>query len=123
MEWNVKMTKTFESWFDSLNEPEHQKVLEAIFLLKSVGPFLGRPTADTLEVPKKKKKLLLNLKELRVQHEGACYRCAFIFDPKRNAVLLCAGNKQGKAKKLFYDSLISSAENEYTEYLKGMESE
>jgi hypothetical protein len=40
----------------------------------------------------------------------------FIFDPLRQAVLLCGGNKTGD--KRFYDRMIPIAEKSYQQYLK-----
>ncbi|WP_331879716.1 type II toxin-antitoxin system RelE/ParE family toxin [Legionella adelaidensis] len=56
-----------------------------------------------------------NLKELRIQHQGRPYRVFFAFDPKRNAVLLCGGNKTGK--KRFYDMMVPIAEQEFLNHL------
>jgi len=38
------------------------------------------------------------MKELRVQSLGKPLGAFFAFDPKRKAVLLCAGNKTGNEK-------------------------
>jgi hypothetical protein len=42
---------------------------------------------------------------------------AFVFDPKRQAVLLVAGDKTGANQKLFYQRLMDKAEKRYDVYL------
>ena len=59
-----------------------------------------------------------NLKELRLQHSGKPYRILYAFDPKRSAVLLCGGRKNGKKDKLFYKRMIYLAEKVFARYLK-----
>ena len=60
-----------------------------------------------------------NLKELRVQHKGKPYRVFFAFDPLRQAVMLCGGDKTGN--KQFYESMIPVAEREFMNYLHELE--
>jgi hypothetical protein len=57
-----------------------------------------------------------NLKELRIQHRGQPYRAFFVFDPQRQAIVLCAGNKQGD--KRFYERMTPLAESIYQRYLQ-----
>ncbi len=57
-----------------------------------------------------------NMKELRVQSKGDPIRAFFAFDPKRQAILLCAGNKTGNEKR-FYDVMIPIADREFSEHL------
>lgn len=73
---------------------------------------LGRPDVDTLNGTKNIK----NLKELRIQHKGKPYRIFFAFDPLRQAVMLCGGNKSGN--KRFYETLLPIAEKEFLTYLE-----
>lgn len=56
------------------------------------------------------------MKELRVQIKRKVFRIFFVFDPKRNAVLLIGGDKRGN--KRFYDDLIPIADKLYDEYLE-----
>ncbi|HZD75918.1 MAG TPA: type II toxin-antitoxin system RelE/ParE family toxin, partial [Acidobacteriaceae bacterium] len=56
-----------------------------------------------------------NMKELRVQHDGHPYRILFIFDPKRNAVLLIGGDKTGNNR--WYDEFVPKADAIYISYL------
>ncbi len=109
--WNVVTVERFDEWFLLLNEAEQISVLAAIKLLEVKGPHLGRPYVDSLQGATK----VGNLKELRVQHHGKPYRIFFAFDPRRQAVLLCGGDKTGK--KRFYESMMPVAEHEFFVYL------
>ena len=109
--WDVVTVEVFDSWFLSLSEPEQTDVLAYVKLLEVEGPNLGRPYVDSLADVKQVK----NLKELRVQHQGKPYRVFFAFDPKRQAVLLCGGDKTGD--KRFYKRMIPVAEREFIKHL------
>lgn len=109
--WTVIYEQPFEDWFLSLSEAEQIDIFAYINALKNNGPQLGRPYVDTLKGSK-----LKNLKELRVQHAGYPYRILFAFDPKRQAVLLCGGNKTND--KRFYERMIPIAETSYQRYLE-----
>ena len=74
---------------------------------------LGRPLADRVRHSR-----LSNLKELRPGSAGRSeIRILYIFDPKRNAVLLAAGDKAGKWEA-WYRQAIPLAEQRYENYLK-----
>lgn len=94
-----------------MNKQEQQSILTGIFKLQELGPMLGRPEVDTLTGTKKVK----NLKELRIQHNGHPYRVFFAFDPLRQAVMLCGGDKTGN--KRFYDTMIPIAEQAFLAHL------
>lgn len=113
--WNVVTVECFDSWFLGLNRSEQQDVLAAILVLEEFGPVLGRPYVDSLKGTDKVK----NLKELRVQHKGKPFRMLFAFDPQRQAVMLCGGDKTGD--KHFYEKMIPVAEREFLHYLQGLE--
>lgn len=76
------------------------------------GPSLGRSHVDTLNGSKH-----ANMKELRFRSDGGVWRVAFAFDPKRNAVVLVAGDKSGVSEKRFYARLIATADVRYDEHL------
>ena len=90
-------------------------MLAAIFVLEQHGPTLGRPHVDSIKGTVKVK----NLKELRVQHKGKPYRIFFAFDPLRQAVMLCGGDKTGNRQ--FYENMITIAEREFQNYLQELE--
>ena len=74
-------------------------------LLMLFGPQLGRPRVDTLNGSRH-----ANMKELRFDAAGGVCRVAFAFDPRRNAILLVAGDKSGGSEKRFYKLLIEKAD-------------
>lgn len=115
MAWKVITVENFDDWFLSLDSSEQQNVLAAILVLEQFGPALGRPYVDSLKGTDKVK----NLKELRVQHKGKPIRAFFAFDPLRQAVMLCGGDKTGN--KHFYETMIPIAEREFLNYLKELE--
>jgi len=63
-----------------------------------------------------------NMKELRFRADGGVWRVAFAFDPRRNAVLLIAGDKSGVSELKFYKRLIDKADRRYKEHLENLES-
>lgn len=115
MAWKVVTVEYFDTWFFSLDDSEQQDVLAAILVLEQFGPALGRPYVDSLKGTDKVK----NLKELRVQHKGKPFRVIFAFDPLRQAVMLCGGDKTGA--KHFYETMIPIAEREFLNYLQELE--
>lgn len=86
--WKTIVSGTFEEWFAGLRETEQDAVLDRINVLRTVGPTLGRPYADTVHGSRHR-----NMKELIVPHDVIWG--FFAFDPNRNAVLLCGGSKTG----------------------------
>jgi hypothetical protein len=82
-------------------------------MLIEAGPELGRPLADRVHHSR-----LSNLKELRPGSAGRSeMRILYIFDPKRKAVLLVAGDKAGQWD-VWYRKAIPQAEERYELYLK-----
>jgi hypothetical protein len=73
---------------------------------------LGRPDVDTLKDSK-----FANMKELRFRADGGVWRVAFAFDPKRDAIMLVAGDKSGGSEKTFYRRLIQKADKRFKEHL------
>ena len=115
MSWNVFFHENFEAEFNLLTEDVQDEMLAHVSKIEEFGPTLGRPSVDTLKASKHK-----NMKELRFQIEGV-WRVAFAFDPQRQAILLVAGNKQGKNQKKFYQDLIRKADTRFSDYLKSQE--
>ena len=76
------------------------------------GPQLGRPYADTLKGSKH-----ANMKELRFDAAGGVWRAAFAFDPRRQGILLVAGDKSGMRQGRFYQKLIAKADKRYAAHL------
>lgn len=57
------------------------------------------------------------MKELRFDAADGAWRVAFAFDPRRQAILLVAGDKSGGSEKRFYRSLIATADERFDEHL------
>lgn len=87
-----------------------EKVLADLRNLETYGLKLSRPYADTVKGSRHK-----NMKELRVQYSGRPVRAFFAFDPKRQAIVLCAGDKSND--KRFYETMIRLADEEFTAHL------
>lgn len=112
MVWDTQTTPVFDKWYDGLNEAEQVEVAGMLALLVLNGPALSRPHADTLNGSKHS-----NMKELRGKTPGAVLRVAFAFDPRRTAVILAGGNKNGISEKRFYRSLVSMADTLFDGHL------
>lgn len=113
--WQVEATDRFWKWLQAQDEALRLDVLAAMKLLAQDGPHLGRPFVDTLMLSR-----VPNMKELRVQSKGRPIRSFFVFDPRRHAIVLCAGNKQGKNQKRFYQQMLHIAETEYHHHLNAI---
>ena len=62
------------------------------------------------------------MKELRIQSKGKPLRAFFAFDPRRKAILLCAGNKSENEKR-FYKVMIPLADKEYQAHIDNLEAD
>lgn len=109
--WVVIARPKFLHWLDSQDKLIQKRVAVSLQMLEDMGPSLGRPYADTVYGSRFK-----NMKELRIQCQGRPVRAFFAFDPKRQAVVLCAGDKTGD--KRFYEKLIPMADAEFQLYMQ-----
>lgn len=114
MEWKVLLDVDFKLWLLEQAQDVQTALFAHIGLLAAFGPSLGRPHVDTLKGSR-----LPNLKELRVQFQGEPWRVLFAFDPKRRAIVLVGGNKQGDAR--WYKKNIPVAEQRDARHLAQME--
>ncbi|WP_204106184.1 MULTISPECIES: type II toxin-antitoxin system RelE/ParE family toxin [Spirulina sp. CCY15215] len=112
MTWKVLLYDDFEPEFNSLSESVQNELIAQTKLLEIFGPELGRPHVDTL-----KNSDYNNMKELRFNADNGIWRIAFAFDPKRDAILLVAGNKAGVNEKRFYKQLIMRADKRFKTHL------
>ena len=110
--WAISTTTLFDEWFSALETDSQVEVIAKVNLLKTLGPRLGRPHADTLKRSKH-----AQMKELRAKTSHAVLRIAFAFDPGRKGILLVGGNKSGVSQQRFYRQLISKADELYDEHL------
>jgi hypothetical protein len=90
---------------------------EASFV-EMFGPETGRPHVDKLHGSDH-----ANMKELRFEAANGEWRVAFAFDPKRQAVLLVAGDKTGVSEKKFYKRLIEKADERYSRHVEKLKAE
>jgi hypothetical protein len=113
--WKVRFNDEFEEDFNKLSKTEQDDLLAAAKALQTAGPQTGRPHVDTLNGSKHE-----NMKELRYKSEDGTqvWRAAFAFDPNRQAVVLCAADKQGVPKKVFYKGLVEKADERFDAELK-----
>lgn len=116
MDWKVNFHPRFKPEFDALAAAVQDELLAMLIPLREFGPRLGRPDVDTLNGS-----AFAHMKELRFRADGGVWRVAFAFDPKRNAILLVAGDKSGTSEKRFYKRLIEKADQRYEEHLNGEE--
>jgi hypothetical protein len=109
MKWQVLFHGEFQPEFEELPKDIQDELLARLKVLSQFGPQLGRPNVDTLQGSE-----FGNMKELRFQQDGI-WRFAFAFDPERNAIILCGGDKDGD--KDFYRKLIATADRRFTAHI------
>ena len=112
--WVVKTTDRFDTWFEAQSDRDRANVLAAMLMLRDRGPRLTRPYADFVKGSR-----FGNMKEMRIQSQGRPIRAMFAFDPKREAIVLCAGDKS-KDPKRFYRKMVAIADDEFAGHLAGL---
>jgi len=116
--WDVQFHPDFDPEYDELNEAVQDELLAHLKLLESSGPQLGRPHVDTLNGSRH-----ANMKELRFKAADGVWRFAFAFDPRREAIVLCGGDKSGGSGKKFYRDLIRKADERFGTHADRMKRE
>ncbi|MGA6087529.1 type II toxin-antitoxin system RelE/ParE family toxin [Amycolatopsis sulphurea] len=115
----MELHEDVEDWLLALAEedPESADLVEAaIDMLAQVGPQLGRPLVDRIQGSQ-----IHHMKELRPASSGRSeVRILFAFDPRRCALLLVAGDKQGQWNR-WYEDAIEIAEKRYKDHLTALE--
>lgn len=117
MAWEINGTDEFAAWFADLDRPQRAAVIAVIELLGESGPNLDRPHADRITGSR-----YHNMKELRPRGAAKNCRVLFIFDPRREAILLLGGDKTGEWSK-WYVTAIPRAEQLYEDYLEELVAE
>jgi hypothetical protein len=112
MLWVVRLGPELEAELAELSQAVRIELLAQAGLLQRFGPRLERPRVDTLNGSKH-----ANMKELRFDADGGVWRVAFAFDPRREAILLAAGDKSGGSEQRFYRQLIRKADLRFDEHL------
>lgn len=111
-----------ERWLDEQDESTLRQVYADLLVLEREGLSLGRPLVDRVKGSK-----LHHLKELRVTSCGSSViRILFAFDPKRQAVLLLAGDKsQAESSKAkwngWYAINVPKAEQIYRRHVRRLD--
>jgi len=118
MTWTVLFHDQFVREYEHLSEQVQDELLVLVKLLQEFGFSLGRPHVDTLKNSKFK-----NMKELRFKADDGVWRVAFAFDPKRQAIILVAGDKSGGSQKRFYKQLIANADKRFQSHLDDLKKE
>jgi hypothetical protein len=113
--WEIEVTDQFTAWYDALSDDDAQTINEAVAVLERGGPTLGRPLVDTITASRH-----ANMKELRPL--ATSIRILFAFDPRRMAILLLGGDKQGEWER-WYRVNIPRADNLYDEHLATLRKE
>jgi hypothetical protein len=111
MKWTVLFHPEFLPEFFSLPEEVRVELLARTKVIEAFGPNIGRPHVDTLQGSS-----FGNMKELRFQLDGL-WHFAFAFDPRRNALVLCGGDKLGENAKAFYKNLIAIADARFAAHI------
>ncbi len=106
----VVTTDEFRDWFRELDDRDAGAVARGVDRLEMLGVGLPYPFSSALVGSR------YALRELRVQSGGRPLRVFYIFDPRRDAVLLIGGDKTGDDR--FYERLIPEAERLWETFQK-----
>ena len=118
VKWAVDLHDDFVPEYNELHGDVQDELLAHIKLLEEFGPQLGRPRADTLNGSRH-----ANMKELRFYAADGVWRFAFAFDPKRQAIILCGGDKSGVSENRFYQQLIDKADARFDAHMARIKKE
>jgi hypothetical protein len=95
---------------------EQEEINAKIELLEEFGPTLPRPHSDVIVTSKHR-----NMKELRGRAGDAVLRVLYAFNPKRTAILLLGGDKNGDPG--WYDEFVPKADAIFDRHLEELEKE
>lgn len=115
--WEVDI-ELIEEWLREVDDDTYDQIGAAIEILGEHGPGLGRPLVDSIVGSRHK-----NMKELRPGSAGRSeVRILFAFDPRRRAIMLLAGDKQGAWTK-WYRKNVPVADDRYDDHLTRLREE
>jgi len=114
--WEVEYTDEFGEWWDNLNAAVQVDIDVVVGMLEDLGPHLRFPYSSGVSASKHS-----HMRELRVQHKGSPYRILYAFDPKRIAILLLGGCKEGDDR--WYEVHVPLADKLYDVHLSEMTKE
>ena len=112
----VEATDEFVDWWRGLTADQQESLTDRVGLLAERGPDLGRPVVDRIETSRHH-----NMKELRAAQAGAL-RVLFMFDPRRQVILLVGGDKTG-AWSAWYAWAVPAADDLYDKYIDELKRE
>lgn len=110
MAWEIEVTDQFRGWWADLTTDQQAAVSVRVDLLGERGPSLGRPAVERIRSSRHH-----NMKELR-SSEGGALRVLFMFDPRRQVILLLGGDKSGRWNE-WYEWAVPAADDLYDVYL------
>lgn len=116
MAWIIEYTHEFEGWWEGLDVTVQDAIDRSVGLLEKRGPTLPFPHSSDVRASKHG-----NMRELRTQVAGEPYRTFYAFDPRRVAILLIGGSKEGDDR--FYERMTAIADRLYDEHLEELERE
>src|SRR5947209_8591821 len=116
MAWEVEFTDEFGQWWATLSVDEQVEIDAKVILLQERGPVLPRPHSDVIVTSKHS-----NMKELRGNVGEAELRVLYAFDPRRSAILLIGGDKQGNKK--WYEEFVPIADQLFDKHLEELREE
>ena len=108
----------FSTWFRSLNMEEKESIRAYVVLLQQFGVTLDHPYSSKVNSSE-----YARMRELRIQHEGKPYRVFYIFNRRRQCVLLTGSEKTGENEKQFYKRMTPKADEIYTRHLAALDRE
>ncbi|MHB1583187.1 MAG: type II toxin-antitoxin system RelE/ParE family toxin [Acidimicrobiales bacterium] len=114
--WEVEVTDEFLDWWHGLDIDQQESVTDRVDLLAERGPDLGRPVVERIHSSRHH-----HMKELRASKGGAL-RVLFMFDPRRQVILLLGGDKSGEWE-VWYDQAVPLADDLYDVYLAELRDE
>lgn len=114
MPCEVEYTDEFGAWWETLTESQQEDIAAIVEELERRGPSLPFPYSSKVIGSK-----YSHMRELRIQSEGNPIRIFYAFDPRRIAILLIGENKKGN--NLFYERMISVADELYEVHLEGLQ--
>ena len=117
--WEIILHKVVDEWFLDLceNDPDTAELIEeALDVLATKGPALGRPLVDHIKASQ-----YHQMKELRAPSAGRSeIRILFAFDPRRTAICLVTGDKAGRWQS-WYVKAVPLADQRFAEHLNSLE--
>jgi hypothetical protein len=114
--WEIEVTDQLLDWWQDLSPDQQESVTQRLDLLEARGPDLGRPIVERIHTSRYQ-----NMKELRAAKGGAL-RVLFMFDPRRQVILLLGGDKSGEWSA-WYEWAVPAADELYDDYLAELRDE